>query len=78
MGQCTSVNRVIGPLGGRRGKPTESHNMETIASRKPIDPIGSELSVFAKAPRVGPTPSTTEIAAMIKGGKPGDMDKLDV
>ncbi|MGO8477748.1 ATP-binding cassette domain-containing protein, partial [Rhizobium ruizarguesonis] len=25
------------------------------------------LSVFAKAPRVGPTPSTTEIAAMIKG-----------
>ncbi|GLR58206.1 hypothetical protein [Rhizobium indigoferae] len=52
--------------------------METITTRKPIDPIGSELSVFAKAPRVGPTPSTTEIAAMIKGGKPGDMDKLDV
>ncbi|MBY3136466.1 hypothetical protein HFO42_30220 [Rhizobium leguminosarum] len=52
--------------------------METTTTRKPVNLIASELSVFAKAPRVGPTPSTTEIAAMIKGGKPGDMDKLDV
>lgn len=45
---------------------------------KQADPAGNELEVFARTPRVGRTPSTTEIAAMIKGGKPGDMDKLDV
>ncbi|SCB39926.1 hypothetical protein [Rhizobium hainanense] len=52
--------------------------METTTAPKHTDTIGRELSVFARAPRVGRTPSTTEIAAMIKGGKPGDMDKLDV
>lgn len=52
--------------------------METTTTPNHTNPIGSELDVFARAPRVGRTPSTTEIAAMIKGGKPGDMDKLDV
>ena len=40
--------------------------------------LGRELEVFSGSLRVGPTPSITEISAMIKGGKPGDMDKLDV
>lgn len=52
--------------------------MDMTRTPKQADTIGSELNVFAKAPRVGQTPSATEIAAMIKGGKPGDMDKLDV
>ncbi|WP_457812191.1 hypothetical protein [Sinorhizobium meliloti] len=51
--------------------------MEATITRKLVDFLGSELSVFSTPPRVGPTPSTTEIAAMIKGGKPGDMDKED-
>ena len=52
--------------------------MNTTTTPKQADAIGSELDVFAGALRVGKTPSVTEIAAMIKGGKPGDMDKLDV
>lgn len=52
--------------------------MDMTKTPKQADTIGSELNVFARAPRVGQTPSATEIAAMIKGGKPGDMDKLDV
>jgi hypothetical protein len=56
----------------------ESNTMDTTRTPKQSETIGNELNVFAKAPRVGQTPSATEIAAMIKGGKPGDMDKLDV
>ncbi len=52
--------------------------MNTTNSMKTNETLGPELEVFVKAPRIGKTPSTTEISAMIKGGKPGDMDKLDV
>jgi len=52
--------------------------MDTTKSTRPSATLGAELDVFAKAPHIGQTPSATEISAMIKGGKPGDMDKLDV
>ncbi|WP_192937557.1 hypothetical protein [Sinorhizobium medicae] len=52
--------------------------MEATITRKLVDFLDRELSVFSTAPRVGPTLSTTETAAMIKGGKPGDVDKEDV
>jgi hypothetical protein len=36
------------------------------------------LEVFEGPPRIGATPGVLEIAAMIKGGPKGDMDKKDV
>ena len=52
--------------------------MTNINTPKLNEALGRELDVFVSAPRIGKTPTVTEIAAMIKGGKPGDMDKLDV
>lgn len=52
--------------------------MSTTHSTKASEKLGNELAIFTKAPNLGATPSPTEISAMIKGGKPGDMDKLDV
>jgi hypothetical protein len=47
-------------------------------SKNPAGAATYGVEVFAEPLRTASTPSVLEIATMIKGGKPGDMDKLDV